>query len=64
MGKCKNKDCNTRGRYGYKNGPGEYCRIHKLDDMINLSGYICHHNKCIKRVAFAYKKSDKKNTVT
>ena len=28
--------------------------------MINLKGYICYHDKCIKRASFAYKKSDKK----
>lgn len=52
--------CPERSRYGYKNKPAKYCKDHKTDDMINLSGYICAEGVCIIRASYGYQKGDKK----
>ncbi|QKF94021.1 hypothetical protein QKU48_gp0563 [Fadolivirus algeromassiliense] len=58
--KCKNTSCDKTAAYGYKGSSREYCSEHKLDDMINLKGYICAIEGCTKRASYGYTKKDKK----
>jgi hypothetical protein len=61
---CKTKlvKCTKSAGYGYKNGPRQFCVIHKADDMINLKGYICAYKDdnidCTTRASFGYDRGD------
>jgi hypothetical protein len=58
MSKCQ--DCDKDAGYGYKGGKRLYCCNDKKDGMINLKGYICSTEPCIRRAAYAYSKDDDK----
>jgi len=56
MGTCKK--CNKISCFNFENQKfGEYCNIHKLDNMINVTVKKCHQSGCNKRRSFNYEGS-------
>lgn len=62
MTRCKGikpdgSQCTKNGSYGNKGGKRIYCKDHKKDGMVNVSGYNC--TICGERAFYGYTKKDK-----
>ncbi len=57
MTKCK--DCDRQASFGYKGGQRMFCKEHRDDDMISISGKVCVFSSCPRRASFGYTKTDK-----
>ena len=54
---CKYDDCNTYATYNYKHiNERLYCRIHKLENMVNKKNKICIYTDCLSRGLFGFNK--------
>ena len=51
--KCTIPNCDKESRYNYKNEKGrEYCKIHKLPDMINFKYKECNYTDCDNKPSY------------
>ena len=57
---CIFTGCKKASFYGYKGGKREYCKTHKLDDMINIKFNICISEGCSKIASCNFRKEKKK----
>jgi hypothetical protein len=53
-GVCKFGKCVKRASFGYLDGEREYCSMHKLFNMINLTRKTCIYKGCIISANFGY----------
>lgn len=53
---CIIENCKKTANYNYKGQTkGQYCSVHRLNDMIDISRSICKFDKCKLRATYNYK---------